>query len=294
MTVHGWTAHSASGSNPILVTSPGLTFNGYIGSGIGLAAGVNNTGEDDNKSFGAQTNPGSIYASFMVNATATSTAGDFFFHFFDPNANTAFRARTFILPGSVPGKMKVGLSFNATTTTNVTNDLNFGQTYLFVVKYTIVSGTLNDNVSLYVFAEGDNFSTEPTTPTIGPLTGTVADIVPTCVALRQFDASQRITVDGIRVKTIWQMGSDVATKVNGINENQSIGFYPNPVTDGVINLSNAGSSMKDVQIFDVVGKRVFNQQTISNRLDVSVLNAGIYVIKVSSDNQTSSSRLVIK
>ena len=206
LTLHGWAIHSAT-TNPLVVTAPGLTFTGYVGSGIGNAAGVNNTGIDENKSFGAHTTADSIYSSFLVNATATSVAGDYFFHIFDPNAVTSHRGRVFITPVSgVPGKMSVGFSFGTSPAqATMSTQLNFGQTYLMVVKYTIVDGLANDKVSLYVFAEGDNFTNEPATPTLGPLTGTVADIVPTGVALRQFDAAQRITVDGIRVNTEWNL-----------------------------------------------------------------------------------------
>ena len=203
LTLHGWVIHSAT-ANPLVVTAPGLTFTGYVGSGIGNAAGVNNTGIDENKSFGAQTKD-SVYASFMVNATATSVAGDYFFHFFDPNAVTSHRGRVFITPSTDVSKMKVGLTFSsATLPTNMATELNFGETYLFVLKYTI-KDALPDQVSLYVFKAGEDFSTEPLIPTIGPLTGTGADIVPTGVALRQFDATQRITVDGIRVNTEWNL-----------------------------------------------------------------------------------------
>jgi hypothetical protein len=206
LTLHGWAIHSAT-TNPLVVTSPGLTFAGYVGSGIGNAAGVNNTGIDENKPFGAQTTAGSIYASFLVNATATSVAGDYFFNIFDPNAVTSHRGRVFILPVSgAPDKMTIGFAFGTSPAqTTMSTPLNFGQTYLMVVKYTIVDGATNDNVSLYVFAQGDDFTNEPATPTLGPLTGAVADIVPTGVALRQFDAAQRITVDGIRVNTEWNL-----------------------------------------------------------------------------------------
>jgi len=215
LTEHGWSVHSGS-SNPILVTAPGLVFQGYVGSGIGNAAGVNNTGQDVNKGFTPQTEAGPVYASFMVNATATSSTGDYFIHFFDPNATTAHRARTFILPGSAPGKMKVGFSFNASTAADtLKEELNFGETYLFVLKYIINGGADNDQVCLYVFKAGDDFSVEPSTPTIGPLSATLTnqgtlapDITPTAIALRQFDAAQRITVDGIRVKKVWQLNSD--------------------------------------------------------------------------------------
>ena len=295
LTANGWSAHSAGGTAPILVTSPGLSFAGYVGSGIGLAAGVNNTGEDDNKQFGAQTS-GSVYASFMVNATAT--AGGYFFHFVDASASTAHRARTFITPDpNDVTKMIVGLSFNASTAqATMASSLNFGETYLFVAKYTVIEGTTNDSVRLYVFKAGDNFSTEPLIPTLGPIgvSGTVADISPAGIALRQFDATQRITVDGIRVKTFWQLDKDNPAGVNTINATENLEFYPNPVTNGYLNLTNSGNSTKSIEIFDVVGKKVLSQQTLLSKVDVTMLNPGIYVIKVSADNQILSSRFVVK
>ena len=252
LTAHGWAAHSGTTTNPILVTSPGLTLTGYVGSNIGLAAGVNNTGQDLNKLYSPQTAAGSIYTSFLVNATANTGAGGYFFHIFDPLLPTAFRGRTFIIPSA--GKMNIGFSFNASAAqaTSATQ-LNFGQTYLFVVKYKIVDGLLNDSVSLFVFAEGDNFSVEPSTPFLGPLptVDATVDIVPTGIAIRQFEAAQRITVDGFRVKTIWQLDKDNATSINSINANQKLEFYPNPVIDGYLNISSSSKSLKQIEIFDV-------------------------------------------
>ena len=304
LTAHGWAAHSGGTTNPVSVTSPGLTFTGYVGSGIGLAAGVNNTGQDVNKLFTAQTTPVSVYTSFMVNATLNTGFGGYFFHYFDPTANTAFRARTFIKP--VTGKMQIGFSFNASLAQDSLPNalLNFGETYLFVVKYTVVDGATNDIVSLYVFKAGDNFATEPAKPTIGPLTATRTtptdplsalgpDIIPTGIALRQFEAAQRITVDGFRVKTKWQLNADDAAGINQIARDD-LKFYPNPVTEGYLNLVGSSNTAKQVEIFDVVGKKVFNANTSINRLDVRNLNSGVYLIKVTNDNVTATSRLVIK
>ena len=279
--------------NPILVTSPGLTFSGYVGSNIGFAAGVNNTGQDVNKSFGAQTS-GSVYASFLVNATANTGAGGYFFHFFDPNASTAFRARTFIKPKN--GQMLVGFSFNQSTQQDSLKTLlNFGQTYLFVAKYKIVGGTLNDSVSLYIFAEGDNISIEPAKPSIGPLAtlDATTDIVPTCIALRQFEAAQRITVDGFRVKTNWQLKTDDAANVNPVIEDPKQ-FYPNPVCNGTINFANQSNELKQVEIFDLVGRKILKKNTSANNMDISSLRSGVYSIKVLTGDNISSSKLVVK
>lgn len=284
----GWLVHSGT-TNPILVTSPGLTFQGYVGSNVGLAAGVNNTGIDVNKRFTPQTS-GSVYASFLVNATATSASGDYFFHFFDPDQSTAFRARTFITAEA--GKMKVGLTFNAATgPTNMSTLLNFGETYLFVAKYTINDGASNDQVSLYVFSAGENFSSEPETPSVGPLTGTATDIVPTGIALRQFNADQRITVDGFRVKNTW---SDLTTNITPKSNQQSVLFYPNPVTDGYFNLFTSNESVKNIEIFDIAGKKVFENISMNKKVDVSNLSEGVYMLKVTEDNRSAYSKLIIK
>lgn len=283
----------AAATTPILVTSSGLTFSDYVGSNIGMAAGVNNTGQDVNKSFGAQTS-GSVYVSFLVNATANTGAGSYFFHLYDPTASTAFRARTFIKPKN--GQMLVGFSFNQSTQQDSLKTLlNFGQTYLFVAKYKIVAGALNDSVSLYIFAEGDDFTTEPVKPGIGPLAtlDATTDIVPTCIALRQLEASQRITVDGFRVKTKWQLKSDAATEISSIKAD-IMQFYPNPVTNGIINFANQSNQQKQIEIYDMVGRKILFKDTSFNKMDVSTLKSGIYVLKMTNDNLTTSSRLVVK
>jgi Secretion system C-terminal sorting domain len=282
-----------SATNPVLVSSSGLTFSGYVGSNIGLAAGVNNSGQDLNKSFGAQTS-GSVYASFLVSVAANTGAGGYFFHFYDPTASTAFRARTFIKPKN--GQMMVGFSFNQSKQQDSLKTLlNFGQTYLFVAKYKIVDGLFNDSVSLYVFAEGDNFSTEPVKPSLGPLASldVTTDIVPTCIALRQFEAAQRITVDGFRVKTKWQFGADDVAGVNAIKADPTP-FYPNPVSNGIINFANQSNELKQVEIFDMVGRKIFEKNTTSNSMDVRTLKTGVYSIKVQANDNTTSSKLVVK
>ena len=79
LTANGWTAHSGAGTNAITVTSPGLIYAGYIGSGIDNAATMVATGEDDNRSYTAQTS-GTVYYSFMVNFTSATLTGDYFIH----------------------------------------------------------------------------------------------------------------------------------------------------------------------------------------------------------------------
>ena len=206
----GWYAHSAATINPQVVVSPGLSFTqtAYPGSGIGNAGGVLNNGQDVIKPFSANVDTGSVYTSFLVKANGT-VVNSYFFHYAEysniatPNytsITTAFRARTFVLPGTNPAtQFKLGLSFNSSTITgDTTANLTIGSTYLVVVRYKCVPGLANDEVSLWVFEDGNSISVLPAVPTIGPLTGTAADLTAVQgIALRQYFTGQNVIVDGI-------------------------------------------------------------------------------------------------
>ena len=216
---NGWYAHSAGTTNPIKVTNGGLSWKktAYKGSGIGNAAAVNNTGSDENRPFNADATTGNLYVSFLmtVNEMALASPGMFFHlgQYGNPstpvytNVSSSFRARTHLIAGSDSSKFKLGLSFNNSNPDDTTDqEFNVGQTYLVVVKHIFVSGTLNDSVALYVFADGDDISSEPSVAAIGPLAGTQADLTSIqTVALRQYNAAQDITVDGIIAQDAWDL-----------------------------------------------------------------------------------------
>jgi len=195
LTANGWTAHSGAGTQPITVSSGGLTYAGYVDSGIGNAALVDNNGEDDNKTFTTQFT-GTVYVSFMINVT--SVAAGYFFHLGGTPIGTTFRGKVFM-----DATNHFGISVGSNTGTFASSTFTLGTTYLLVVKYEIVAGTNNNIVSLYIFSSGMP-ATEPGTPTVGPLTdGTQSDINPGCVALRQYSASENFMIDGIRVGNSW-------------------------------------------------------------------------------------------
>ncbi|NUN08879.1 MAG: endonuclease [Ignavibacteriaceae bacterium] len=198
LTDNGWTAHNAGGTNPITVNASGLTFPNYP-STTGNAALVDNTGEDIHRTFTTQTS-GNVYASFLVKVDAVATV--YFIHFGPASIGTTFRGRVFITADG--SNFKFGLSKGSNTGTYSTASYSKSQTYLLVLKYEIISGSLNDKVSLFVFNNSDNYETEPGTPTIGPLEdAAISDIDPSSIALRQADAGQNIVVDGIRIGTGW-------------------------------------------------------------------------------------------
>jgi hypothetical protein len=198
-----WTAHSGPGTRPILVTTPGLTYTGYVSSGIGEATTYNggSSGEDINRAFGSNTS-GTIYVAAMINVNAAVTTNDYFFHLGPNTMGTAYVGRVHVKQdGSGNVAFGIGKGSSDTIYTGFTYALN--TTYLLVLKYEIISGTTNDIVSLFIFTSGAP-TNEPGTPTLGPQSPASTDPVDIgSVGLRQATQAYAVQVDGIRVGTTW-------------------------------------------------------------------------------------------
>jgi len=298
----GWNIHSGGTTNPILTSSSGLSFAGYSASGVGNAALVNNTGIDVNKPISSNVTTGSVYASFLVNVTANTPAGYFFHLGFYANQTTPvftslstnFRARTHVAPGTDPvTQFKLGLSFNANDPQGLTSDLTIGQTYLVVVKYTFVDGDLNDTVSLFVYSTSDSIpASEPATPTLGPFIGSAADApMIQAVILRQYSVDQRITVDGIVVRTNWDLVSPLS--IDSFAGNNSLKIYPNPVNNDFVTIESSLGGDKEVTLFDMNGRMLLQKTMTSDELDLSAVNKGIYLLQTKIGSYTSTTKLVL-
>ncbi len=311
LTANGWFQTGTTTTSPIAVNSSGLSWSGYIGSGVGNAALVNNNGQDINRPLAADITDGTVYASFLFKPSAalTSTStGNYFFHFgkyTTPNTTLdfAFRARTFILQGTDPAtQFKLGLAFNSSTyisPSGVTADLDITKTYLVVVKYTFVDGLLNDSVSLFVFAEGDAISTEPAIPTLGPITATGAPLaddagVIQCVALRQSSNGQNAIVDGLYVRKVWDLTNPgVALSVDKFAQNNTLKVYPNPVQNNRVSIYSSIEGEKEISLFDLNGRVVLKKTMTNNELDLTNVNKGVYMLQTKVGSSTSTTKLIV-
>ena len=77
------------------------------------------------------------------------------------------------------------------------------------------------------------------------------------------------------------------------NQNQISGLqvYPNP-TKNILNITTDLNSTKDVEIYDMIGKKVL-VENIQSQLNVSSLVTGMYIVKITEDGKTSTKRLAI-
>ena len=93
-----------------------------------------------------------------------------------------------------------------------------------------------------------------------------------------------------------QMDSFVVEGTLGLNDVESLemNVYPNPVSGEFVTIETPTNGVKYVEVFDITGKRLINTSLSANTLEVSSLSAGMYLIKVTVDGQSKTSKLVVR
>lgn len=99
-----------------------------------------------------------------------------------------------------------------------------------------------------------------------------------------------VTTVGFRIDDIKLVGTTLDVDKNAI---EGLKIYPNPVTGGTFYINTAANALKEVVVYDMLGKQVMKTAT-ENAVDVSRLNAGVYIIKVMEEGSTAARKLVIK
>ncbi len=75
---------------------------------------------------------------------------------------------------------------------------------------------------------------------------------------------------------------------------EGLNFYPNPVNNGKIYISSKSSQDKEVTVYDVLGKPIF-QAIISNKeLNISSISSGVYIIKIREGEATATRKLIVR
>ena len=77
------------------------------------------------------------------------------------------------------------------------------------------------------------------------------------------------------------------------NEIENMIIYPNPANDGFVNIVSSEMGDKFVELFDINGRKVLSTSISGERLDISSLEAGFYMIRVTIDGKSSTSKLII-
>lgn len=75
---------------------------------------------------------------------------------------------------------------------------------------------------------------------------------------------------------------------------EGLSLYPNPVSNGKVYVTSKLGLDKDIFIFDVLGKLVFQINLGSKELNVAALSPGVYIIKIREAEATATRKLIIK
>jgi hypothetical protein len=88
---------------------------------------------------------------------------------------------------------------------------------------------------------------------------------------------------------------DVNTlSTNDFNAIEGLTMYPNPLKGNTLFLTSTANANLSVQIFDVLGKEILKSNVINNTVNVSGLNAGVYIVKITEEGKAATRKLVIQ
>ncbi|WP_298899029.1 T9SS type A sorting domain-containing protein [uncultured Psychroserpens sp.] len=113
-----------------------------------------------------------------------------------------------------------------------------------------------------------------------------------------------LTPGDVLLVRVWEFGDDTKGNFNicawsptslGVEDDTFAGFnyYPNPVKD-VLALDSPNRAIDKIEVFNVLGQRIIaidSQNTIQN-IDMSNLQSGAYIVKVSIESQTKAIRVL--
>ncbi len=84
------------------------------------------------------------------------------------------------------------------------------------------------------------------------------------------------------------------TSVQNPDEIKDFKMFPNPVVNGKLYIYSFRNTTKKIQIYNILGKQIIATNLRGVELNVSKLDAGIYILKAFENGKTSTRKLVIK
>ena len=87
-------------------------------------------------------------------------------------------------------------------------------------------------------------------------------------------------------------GQDSKAHVNGGIDGFKL--YPNPVTNGKVYINTTAKAPKKIFIFDVLGIKVLETTILGTELNLSDLDAGVYVLRVLEKDKVAIRKLIVK
>lgn len=90
--------------------------------------------------------------------------------------------------------------------------------------------------------------------------------------------------------------SGIAEQTKTENTLDKVQIYPNPVTSGKIYINAETNTVKNIELYDMLGKRILFTEMggYQKELNVANLKAGVYILKLSEKNNSITRKIIIK
>lgn len=228
-----------------------------------------------------------------------SCGDQFSWDFGDTNtSNVENPAHTYTNPGAY--------TVTFTTTTPLANGGNNSSTVTKTVTITVPAvttivgqQTVNCPTPVNQFAQ---YSPNPLDPNLEyhwtVTGGTLVGANPTDVAYVDWASSGSIAVVAIDPVSGCKKETSISVKCttlsNATFESSNFKVYPNPTNTGFVNILTEEKGLINVSVFDILGKQVVSETLNNNKLDVSHLNSGLYILKLSENNNSTTVKLLIE
>ena len=265
----------------VLIEAGSLTYTGVSSAGNSIS--FDGSGADPVVDY-TPTKSGKIYASFILNVTALDVAAiDGYFAVLRTDTGS-YESRLWISPTGAT-TYRIGISNGGTLTQIDATDYNVGDTVFVVFNYDI------DNNIVNAWINPTLGGTEPAAD-LTEASGTTGNTFSQFL-IRQDSATETpfMIMDELRIGTTW---NDATLTTQEFNTQAIFSIYPNPTKTGFVNIKTTSNAEVNVTVFDLLGKKVITKTLSNNKLNVSSLKSGVYLLNIEQNGASTTKKLVIE
>jgi Secretion system C-terminal sorting domain len=290
---NNWSTHSSSNSGVISLVSNNLSYEGLLsssGNRINIPGNNSTVPRDVNRATGLTGSPSVAYLSFLLNVIDNTQLGTthvdngYFISFGQTSGNSVTTLFSRVSIRSVNSAANYRLGINNTTSgtptySDFTTDLNFGTTYLVVVKYNFNGGS-NDIATIWVNPSSLGGS-EPSGGTTNSSGTSTSPSTFASVCIRNSSSTPNADIDEIRVGTTW---ASVTPKSTTWRNNAWSNGVPTSTIEAIIDenyTETTDISCKDLTINS--GKTLTIGATNSLTVAGNLVNDGNLIFKSDSN-----------
>lgn len=304
---NNWATHSntaTTGTGTIDVLSGNLSYAGLAASSGNkvLMPGANaTTPRDINRVFTTPTTATTLYYSFLINVVdntqlvaAISGTNNYFIALGATSGAsvTSLNGRVAITSSNSGANYRLSISNTSTGTLTYTEnpvDLNFGTTYLVVVKYD--RSAAPTVATLWVNPSSLGGAEPASTLTNSSGTGTVTAFA--SIVLRNSSSTPKAEIDEIRVGETWASVTPTSASVSDITSFDKKVQFSNTIVSEQFTVILEGKA--NVEIFNTNGQLI-KVLAGSDEINVntSSLAKGTYLVRVSQDGNSMTKKIIVK